>query len=304
MSLPSLKPVLRSIAILALMTGITVPGSLPGADDTIYLGGAHGPQIYNPQARIQPGGVEEFSFFFIDPSSNIQGFTIAACFESPLIALPGSFSIENTVLEDVGAEYVEQQFDNDDDDGDGREILIGILVDYLPPFAGQTVPPSFLPQEIGYFEFYAPEDAQCFECYTVEFCDNINGTGGVFLSNRVVIGNQSIPPVLTYPGQVCVPATALFIRGDSNNDGIVDVADPIFSLHYLFTDGVQPSCMDAADADDDGFYNITDVVFTLYFVFGIGIAPPYPYPECGLEDYPGDDEFNCIQPSGGCPECP
>ena len=62
--------------------------------------------------------------------------------------------------------------------------------------------------------------------------------------------------------------------------------------------------MDAADADDDGFYNITDVVFTLYFVFGIGIAPPYPYPECGLEDYPGDDDFNCIQPSGGCPECP
>ena len=290
--------------IVTLVIALVIPGFLITADDTIYLGGAHGPQIYNPQARIQPGGVEEFSFFFIDPSSNIQGFTIAACFEAPLIALPGSYSIENTVLEDVGAEYVEQQFDNDDDDGDGREILIGILIDFLPPFAGQTVPPSFLPQEIGHFEFYAPEDAQCFECYTIEFCDNINGNGGVFLENRVVIGNQSISPILTYPGQVCVPATALFIRGDSNNDSIVDVADPIFTLHYLFVDGTEPSCMDAADADDDGFFNITDAVFTLYFVFGIGVAPPYPYPECGLEDYPGEDDFNCIHPSGGCPDCP
>ena len=298
------KPV-GVIQFSLVIIGLLLMGTpLFALDDTIYLGGKTGTAIYDPQVRIQPGGVEKFSFFFIDPSSNIQGFTITACFEAPLIALPGSFTIEDTVVEDVGAEYVNQQMDNDDEDGDGREILIGILVDFLPPFAGQTIPPSFLPQEIGNFEFFAPAEVDCFECYTVSFCDQINGTGNVVLSNRAVINNESIAPSLTYPGQVCVPATALFIRGDANNDAIVDVADPIFSLHYLFLDGIGPSCLDAADADDDGLYNITDVVFTLYYVFGIGVAPPYPFPECGLEEYPGDDDFNCVTPSPACPTCP
>lgn len=292
------------LSIVISIFGSLTPGELRGSSDTVLLGGAHGTDVYDPVTRVQPGGVEEFAFFFIDPSSNIQGFTITACFEAPLVALPGTFSVEGTVVEDVGAEYIEQQFDNVDDDGDGREIIIGILVDFLPPFSGQTIPPTFLPRELGYFEFFAPEEVNCFKCYNVEFCDNINGTGNVFLSNIAVIGNQSVPPNMTEPGQVCVPATAFFIRGDSNSDGIVDVADPIFTLHYLFTIGAEPDCLDAADADDDGLYNITDAVFTLYYVFGIGVAPPYPFPECGLEDYPGDDDFNCTTPSPSCPICP
>ncbi len=304
--MPSLNsaPFVEIFIVVMLSLGGISSGVLYGADDTILLGGAHGQDLYTPETRIQPGGVEKFSFFFIDPSSNIQGFTITACFEAPLVALPGTFSIEDTVLEDVGAEYIEQQVDNLDDDGDGREIIIGILVDFLPPFDGQTIPPSFLPQELGNFEFFAPEDVDCFECYTIEFCNNINGNGNVSLSNIAVIGNQSVTPSMTHPGQVCVPATAFFIRGDSNNDGLVDVADPIYTLSYLFTNGPDPGCMDAADADDDGFFNITDAVFTLYYVFGIGIAPPYPFPECGLEDYPGDDDFNCFEPSPACPICP
>ncbi|MEE2889770.1 MAG: dockerin type I repeat-containing protein [Planctomycetota bacterium] len=288
------------LVVALLGSGITL-----AADDTVLFSGkAEGTAYSDPTVRIQPGGVAPYSFFYSDPSSNLQGFTITACFESPLMAVPGTFTIEGTVLEVVGAEYVNAQFDNDEFDGDGREMVIGILLDFLPPFAGQTAPPTYFPQEIGRFEFFAPEDVECFQCYPVQFCDNINGNGNVSLSNKVVIENESITPVDFNDGQVCVPAYALFIRGDVNNDGIVDVGDPIYLLNYLFINGPALPCPDASDADNDGLVNITDTVYLVFYVFGIGVAPPYPFPDCGLESFPDLDDLDCIVASPACPVCP
>jgi hypothetical protein len=254
--------------------------------------------------RIQPGGVQHYSFFYSDPSSNLQGFTITACFEGPLVALPGTFTIEGSILDDVDAEYIAMQADNSEDDGDGRQIIIGVLIDAMPPFEGQTAPPTFFPQEIGRFDFYAPEDIDCSRCYPITFCNQINGNGNVVLSNKVVIDNESIDPAGFYDGQVCAPANALFVRGDANNDGLFDVADPIFMLNYLFLDSAEPPCPDAADADNDGLLNITDPVFMVLYIFGIGVAPPYPFPDCGLESYPDVDGLDCLVLSPACPVCP
>ena len=44
-----------------------------------------------------------------------------------------------------------------------------------------------------------------------------------------------------------------FIRGDVNNDGAVDIGDPIYLLNALFVVGSEPpQCNDAADVNDDG----------------------------------------------------
>ncbi len=279
-------------------------GTVSALDDTVFLGGRSDALLFDPTVSIQPGGVQHFSFFYSDPSSNLQGFTITACFEGPLVALPGTFTIEGSILDDVDAEYVAMQADNSDDDGDGRQIIIGVLIDALPPFDGQTAPPTFFPQEIGRFDFYAPEDIDCSRCYPITFCNQINGNGSVVLSNKVVIDNESIDPAGYYDGQVCAPANALFVRGDANNDGLFDVADPIFMLSYLFLNSVEPPCPDAADADNDGLLNITDPVFMVLYIFGIGVAPPYPFPDCGLESYPDFDGLDCQVLSPACPICP
>ena len=279
-------------------------GTVSALDDTVFLGGRSDALLFDPTVSIQPGGVQHFSFFYSDPSSNLQGFTITACFEGPLVALPGTFTIEGSILDDVDAEYVAMQADNSDDDGDGRQIIIGVLIDALPPFDGQTAPPTFFPQEIGRFDFYAPEDIDCTRCYPITFCNQINGNGNVVLSNKVVIDNESIDPAGYYHGQVCAPANALFVRGDANNDGLFDVADPIFMLSYLFLNSAEPPCPDAADGDNDGLLNITDPVFMVLYIFGIGVAPPYPFPDCGLESYPDIDGLDCQVLSPACPVCP
>lgn len=57
-----------------------------------------------------------------------------------------------------------------------------------------------------------------------------------------------------------------FIRGDSNGDKTVDLADVIHMLFYLFLS--EPvDCLEAVDTDDNSILDITDALTTLGFLF-------------------------------------
>ena len=48
-----------------------------------------------------------------------------------------------------------------------------------------------------------------------------------------------------------------FIRGDYDGNGVVDIADGVNMLEYLFIAGTpEPPCLDAADTNDDGVLSI------------------------------------------------
>jgi hypothetical protein len=83
-----------------------------------------------------------------------------------------------------------------------------------------------------------------------------------------------------------------FIRGDSNGDSSINIADCVFVLNHLFLGGLEPPCEDAADANDDGQMMMDDAVFIINYQFRAGRAPPSPFmPLCGL-DSTADDK-NC-----------
>jgi len=89
---------------------------------------------------------------------------------------------------------------------------------------------------------------------------------------------------------------AAFRRGDSNEDGMVNLSDAVFTLAALFLGGEQPDCADAADADDDGALTLSDAVYTLNHLFRGGVQPPLPGPvDCGPD--PTEDAFVCGAPS-------
>ena len=87
------------------------------------------------------------------------------------------------------------------------------------------------------------------------------------------------------------PERVVFLRGDTDLTGRVDLNDAIVTLIHLFRQGPAPSCLDRADANDDGGVNLTDPVHTLLFLFqqGAPIAPPYPEP--GID--PTADDLAC-----------
>ncbi len=111
--------------------------------------------------------------------------------------------------------------------------------------------------------------------------------GGLTYRATIVDGSftDHHPELLAGDGQ--------FARGDANNDSSVDIADPVFTLDYLFVAGPNFACFDAADANNDGQVNIADAIYTLSFLFVPGSPPPpTPYPGCG-EDVGNFDQLDC-----------
>ena len=84
----------------------------------------------------------------------------------------------------------------------------------------------------------------------------------------------------------------VFIRGDSNADDAVNVSDVHASLGYLFQQGAAPRCLDAADANDDGRVDLGDPVTTLFFLFLGGVEIPPPFSQPGLD--PSEDLLQCL----------
>ena len=74
----------------------------------------------------------------------------------------------------------------------------------------------------------------------------------------------------------------MFMRGDDNSDGRIDLSAPIFSLTHQFAGGPSSGCMESMDSNDDGQVNITDPIFSLTHLFAGGPALPAPYPDCGV----------------------
>lgn len=92
------------------------------------------------------------------------------------------------------------------------------------------------------------------------------------------------------------PAGGVFHRGDSDQNGNVELTDAIQVLGFLFlgSETRVPECRDAADADDNGEIQLTDAVRILGYLFLGGPAPPAPGPTsspCGPD--PSEDSLDC-----------
>ncbi len=71
-----------------------------------------------------------------------------------------------------------------------------------------------------------------------------------------------------------------FLRGDANQDGRINISDPLATLRYLFSD-LRVPCVAALDVSDDGAVQIADAISLLMYLFLSGPSPSAPFPECG-----------------------
>ncbi|MEM7260443.1 MAG: hypothetical protein AAF488_00535 [Planctomycetota bacterium] len=92
-------------------------------------------------------------------------------------------------------------------------------------------------------------------------------------------------------------AQSLFVRGDANGDGMVDLGDAIVSLDALFGGAIVP-CPAALDVDDSGALTIGDPIVLLSFLFSAASPPLPPFPNCGADPTP--DGLGCVGPVANC----
>lgn len=72
-----------------------------------------------------------------------------------------------------------------------------------------------------------------------------------------------------------------FVRGDANNDSIVDMADSVYVLSYLFLGGSAPHVEASGDIDGNRTVEISDPIYLLSYLFLGGPQPPAPFPSTG-----------------------
>ncbi len=90
----------------------------------------------------------------------------------------------------------------------------------------------------------------------------------------------------TEDGAIRINEGVDFIRGDANDDTIVNISDALKALNFLFEAEPAGRCSKALDANDDGSINISDPVYVLGFLFASGERIPPPYPEAGIDPTP------------------
>jgi len=97
-----------------------------------------------------------------------------------------------------------------------------------------------------------------------------------------------------------LPLGGDFVRGDSNSDGRVSIADVYAGLAYLFwEESPVPECQAATDANDNGDHDITDAAFMLSYL-NLGTSPPPPpFPLPGPDPTP--DGLPCESYGNGSP---
>jgi hypothetical protein len=84
-----------------------------------------------------------------------------------------------------------------------------------------------------------------------------------------------------------------FIRGDSNRDWSVNMADVITITNFLFLGGPAPPNRDAADTNDSGNLDISDANYLAAHLYSGGPAPPAPYPASGTDPTYDPVELPC-----------
>lgn len=121
-----------------------------------------------------------------------------------------------------------------------------------------------------------------------------NDLGTPAVANVVVVSGASIPAAFV-DGAISFNevTTTPFLRGDCNDDGIVNIADGIWTLNELFQSGPSAGCAAACDANGDGMVDASDATYIFTYRFSGGAPPPAPFPDCG-----DDGGVDCVS---SCP---
>ncbi len=137
-------------------------------------------------------------------------------------------------------------------------------------------------------------------CPVAEFdaCMSINLGPGTY---TVAVGSRDPGGAGAFTLSVSGEAgETLFIRGDVDSNGRVELSDAVQVLNFLFRGGGRPGCLETADSNNDARVNLTDGVYLLTWLFLGGDAPAAPGPGCGpdTDDPGGPGDLGCESYAG------
>ena len=76
-----------------------------------------------------------------------------------------------------------------------------------------------------------------------------------------------------YWGNPALSMASYVLRGDANGDGVINLADVVYLINYLYRSGFAPDPPEAGDTNCDGTVDIGDVVLLINYLYRNGAAP-------------------------------
>ncbi|KPL05534.1 MAG: hypothetical protein AMJ73_00295 [candidate division Zixibacteria bacterium SM1_73] len=133
------------------------------------------------------------------------------------------------------------------------------MVSVSPNRADKTIP------EIIKFRLYPPIQGE----YHLKFSTEEMLPGEIWF--------LSVQAYKTFPGLETLYEDYItvvkLLRGDANGDGVINSADVVYLINYLFKGGPAPEPLEAGDVNCDGIINSADVVYLINYLFKGGPPP-------------------------------
>lgn len=243
--------------------------------------------------------------FVVNSSSELQAFSLSVDFDEEVL--------EATAIEQVFARpdgqdwrfwraFIDNANETPGNDGVTEGYLAAAAIFDFQATAS-ILPPSGTDNVILAFQFVVRPDAPAGSTQ-LQFQDGAFPEGAVDgILNNATLQLQAatittdVSP-LTIGGRLeIVAGFDLFLRGDCDGNGGVNVTDAICILNGLFSGAGMPGCVAALNTDGDGEVDIDDAVGLLNFLFAGGPPPVSPYPDCGPVT---TAELACETPPGFC----
>ena len=257
---------------LELINGVFTTGGTPPF--TLTAGMVQAPQGTVAEVPILVGAPEDFDAFSYGISFSDEFLTLDE-------VLMGS-ALES-LNNDDGPDYYQVNILDDD-----SAITIGCLADLDAPFetiaAGEDI-------EVALLQFSVDPATPDETPVAINFSGSF---GDPAVPVVISVRGVSKPPARTN-GEVFIKGDPIpvFLRGDSNTDGFVDISDVLHIARHLFVSGApSPQCSEAADVNDSDDITITDAIALLSYLFEDADEPPAPFPECDL-DPDEEDALEC-----------
>lgn len=239
--------------------------------------------------------------FVIQTDGNLQGYSTAVDFDEELLAATEIEMAWKIPGGDFEYGFSAFDFNNDNNNPGNAGVDEGFLTATVVfSFVSQVSLPAN--EDVVALRYRFNVNPEAPDTTTqVRFLDGGQAQGqpvrNVLTSKGASVGIGLLESFVLVDGTIRIESM-VFVRGDSNGDGNVDLSDAQHTLNYLFSGAQRPACFDAADSNDDGQVDIADSITTLQFLFldnGLDTLP-MPYPDEG-ED-PTADGLTCSANTG------
>ncbi|MGE3166344.1 MAG: PKD domain-containing protein [Planctomycetota bacterium] len=216
----------------------------------------------------------------VTSTNDIAGFQIVVEFDNAVTTF-NEATLANTFIDPLDPEFIFMGSDTPPP-GPGSRFYVALIIDFEVPIEGRVLPAGQR-MPLLFMKYDVPIGISVGTTRPLTFRDDLYPVGNPLDNIISIDGGFSVNPFLSH-GSVTVAAPGVtFLRGDSNRNSAVDLADAIFTLAFLFSGGAPPTCPDSSDVNDDGQINVADAISLLSYLFSGGQIPRYPFPGVGLD---------------------